>query len=658
MKSRIIILSLFVFLVSLLIVFNVIFHESLRNELVAQYNKQQVLVAKGISNSIKTAIDREERKLRLLSRLLSTYSLRDKEAIKMITEETFIFDGAVLMNATIYNKTGGVIFSTFHMPLLIDNSNIEYFQKTKTLKEGETGIYHDMKRVVIVAPIYRGSDYTGGILLEVLINDLSAIFVSPFKSMEKGYAWLMDGDGNVLYHPTQTAMIGNNLYNAERECFQCHRSFELEKKVLEDPNVEYGRYVAPNKEDKVLAFSKVAIGNASWIIGVSSPYTEVIGITERSMKLYSGLVVAIFATVFLGASVIVLNNRRLVKTERESKETVLLEKQKLDTIVSAIGSGLMLVDKEHKIQWVNETLRGWAGNVEGRNCDVICPLCPPKVLCGEISHDIFQGLFGKKGRTYQITSVPMKDMEGNITGALKLIQDVTDMKKLEAGILHSEKLAALGRLAAGVAHEIGNPLTSISSFVQILKEKADDDFTKESLQTIHNNIARISKIVGQMSHLSKLPDMDIREHNINEIINASLEIVKYDKKLRGVTIDKELSEGLPPVQVDENYLLQVFINLMLNAADAIENREGTITVKSARENDSVSVMFSDTGIGMTEECIANIFDPFFTTKETGTGLGLPISYEIVKKLGGEIEVKSRAGEGTVFSVIFPVKGSG
>jgi len=473
--------------------------------------------------------------------------------------------------------------------------------------------------------------------------------------MEKGYAWLMDGDGNLLYHPTQTAMIGNNLNNAQKECFQCHRSFELEKQVLEDPNVEYGRYVAPNKEDKVLAFSKVAIGNASWIIGVSSPYTEVIGITERSMKLYSGLVVAIFATVFLGASVIVLNNRQRVKTEMKSKEAVLLEKQKLDTIVSAIGSGLMLVDNEHKIQWINETLRGWAGNVEGRNCDVICPLCPPKVMSEEISHDIFQGLFGKKGRTYQITSAPVKDMDGNITGALRLIQDVTDMKKLEAGILHSEKLAALGRLAAGVAHEIGNPLTSISSFVQILKERADDDFTKENLETIHRHIIRISEIVGQLSRLAKLPQMELKECEINQIIGSSLEIVKYDKKMRRVQIIKEFADNLPPVYVDENYLSQVFINLMLNAADALQDMEGAITIRSLLDNNSVIVHFSDTGIGIPSENLSMVFDPFFTTKEKGTGLGLSISYEILAKFGGELRVESHENMGSTFSVVLPLR---
>jgi C4-dicarboxylate-specific signal transduction histidine kinase len=653
MKSKIVILALFVFLVSLLITLNVIFHESLRDELVAQYNKQQVFVAKGISGSIKTAIDKEASKLRLLARLFSHYSSSDREALQKIMQETFTFDDAMRINASVYDEAGNVLFSTLSSPVTQEHENTTYFSRTKTLSEGDIGIYHDMKRVVILSPVYRGKKFSGGILLEIPLEDLSTMFLTPFKSMEKGYAWLMDGDGNLLYHPTQHEMIGNNLYSAREECFQCHRTFELEKRVLQKPDVEFGRYIAPNKEDKVLAFSKVNIGASSWIISVSSPYTEVISITERSMKLYSWLVVAIFATVFLGASVVILINRKRMKTEKEAREAVVLEKQKLDTIVSAVGSGLMLLDRDHKILWVNKTLREWAGNVEGYDCQAVFPPGIIKEISEDICHDTFAGLFGKKGRTFHVTSAPVRDKDGNVIGVLKLIQDVTEVKKLEAGIMHSEKLAALGRLAAGIAHEIGNPLTSISSFAQILKEKATDDFTKESLDTIYHHIMRISGIVTQMSQLSKLPEMDLKQCDINHLIESTLDIVKYDKKLKNIKIIKELTAGIPFVYVDENYLVQVFINLMLNAADAISDGTGTITIKSMRDNNSVVIQYMDSGMGIPAESLNKIFDPFFTTKERGTGLGLSISYEIIKKFGGELKAESQEGKGSVFSVILP-----
>jgi signal transduction histidine kinase len=134
-----------------------------------------------------------------------------------------------------------------------------------------------------------------------------------------------------------------------------------------------------------------------------------------------------------------------------------------------------------------------------------------------------------------------------------------------------------------------------------------------------------------------------------------MEIVKYDEKLSHVDVVKELSDDLPPVYVDENYLSQVFINLILNAADAIKYEEGSITVKSMLDNHAVVVQFLDTGTGIPPEDLSKVFDPFFTTKEKGSGLGLSTSYEVVKRFDGELKVESQENVGSIFSIILPVK---
>ena len=658
MKSRIIIFSVFIFLVSILIIFNVIFHESLQDELAEQYNHQQLLIAKTVADSIYAAIEHLEEESTSLARLLAIRGLHKDEGltefIKSAFEETDLEMDVAL---TVFDKEGVTVFSTIDITSMLGDE-ASLFKSSKDLNKGEVfflqRINKEDKRLMMTTPIIMNGVQTGSVLLNIGINDINEKYLAPIKSGQRGYAWMIDKAGTLIYHPTQSDMMGKNLYSAEKKCFSCHTSFALEKKVLEG-SVEYGRYVAPTGEDKVLAFSRLDIGNTSWIVCVSSPYSEVTSITGRSMKLYSGLVVAIFVTVFLGASVIVLNNRQRVKTEMEAKEAILLEKHKLDTIVSAIGSGLMLLDRNNKIQWINKTLREWAGDVEGRDCDIICPAPSAQDSFGDITHDTHKGLFGKKGKIFQVTSAPVRDMDGNIIGMLKLMQDVTDVKQLEESILRSEKLAALGRVAAGIAHEIGNPLTSISSFVQILKEKADDDFSKESLETIHHHILRISEIVGQMSRLSKLPKMDLRACNINQILESSMEIVKYDEKLNNIEVIRKLSDDLPPIYVDENYISQVFINLILNAADAITQEAGTITVKSMLDNNSVIVQFLDTGAGIPPEDIGKVFDPFFTTKEKGSGLGLSISYEILKRFDGELKVESQENLGSIFSIILPVK---
>ncbi|HCC53804.1 MAG TPA: hypothetical protein DEQ20_02605 [Desulfobulbaceae bacterium] len=650
MKNKIALLTTFIILVSLLITMNVIFHESLRSDFADIYNKQQVLVSKGISSSIETAIDREVGELKFLSGILSEYPIDDKEKIKEIIKANFNIKHKFKTDITLFNSRRDVLFST--RPT---GKQAQYFGKVEKLDLREVAVFYDMERVYAIAPIFRKGLYVGGILLEIKIKDLAVQFLSPFKSMQKGSVWLMDGDGNLLYHPTEEAMIANNLYRAEPRCFKCHSSFELEKKVLQGSDVGSGRYIAPTKEDKILAFSKLNIGKKTWIICVTSPYTEVISVMGRSMTLYSVLVVSIFATVFLAASMIVLTNRKRAKLEKEAREAIILEHEKLDIIVSAIGAGLALVNIDHEILWCNKTMGEWTKkDVVGKKCEEICPLCPPRVMDGEISYDLYKGLFGKKQQVFQITSAPVRNMEGKINGVLKLIQDVTAVKKLEEQVLHSQKLAALGRLAAGVAHEIGNPLTSISSFVQILKNRAQDDFSKENLDIIHHHIQRISVIVRQMSQFSKLPEMNIKEIRINDVIDSSLEIIRFDKKLQKVEILKEIKEDLPSVYVDHDYLVQVLINLLLNAADALENGGGTIYIRSMQDNNSVVVQLADTGIGIPEEYLGIIFDPFFTTKEKGTGLGLSLSYEIIKKFGGDLTVTSEEGAGTVFSIILPV----
>lgn len=656
MRNRIIILSVFVFLVSLLITLNIIFHESLREELAEQYNKQQLLIAKTVADSIYRTLDYIKKEGVTLARLLAERGIENAEGIGSFISRAFEEVNIEMKNTIILtDKDARIVYATLKNISLSDDDR-RLIETGRNLKEGDIYFTENIRKertLKMITPIIKSDERIGFLLINIDINTLNEKFLSGIKSGQRGYAWMIDSSGTLIYHPTKPEMIGNNLYSTSGECFKCHHSFDLEKKVLER-EINHGRYVAPTGEDKILAFSRVNIGNVRWIVCVSSPYTEVISITERSMRHYSLLVVTIFTTVFIGASIIVLINRRRVKAEKESKEAILLEKKKLDTIVSAIGSGLMLVDNDNKIRWINKTLREWTGDLEGQDSSVICPACSGNHMEG-ITYDLYKGHIGNKNGVFQITSAPVKDIEGRVIGALKLIQDVTEMKRLEEGILRSERLAALGRLAAGVAHEIGNPLTSISSFVQILKERIEDKFTKEGLEAIHHHIMRISEIVGRMSRLSRLPEMDIKKSNVNSIIESTLEIIKYDKKVKDIEVKKELADDLPPVHVDEGYLNQVFINLILNAADAVGDSPGTITIRSMKENNSVVVEFEDTGEGIPDEYIDNIFDPFFTTKEKGTGLGLPISYEIVKRFGGEIRVKSHGKTGSVFSVILPVK---
>jgi len=256
----------------------------------------------------------------------------------------------------------------------------------------------------------------------------------------------------------------------------------------------------------------------------------------------------------------------------------------------------------------------------------------------------------------KITVAKLPSKNGEYVGRSIIIKDHSEFIKLQAQIDQSEKLAVIGQIAAGVAHEIGNPLASISSLVQILQRKNKDSYIEDQLAIIKENIDRITKIVRELVDFSRPPSYETAIQDITTVIKTALGIVKYDKRVRKVKFETDLQNELPMVSIAADQLLQVFVNILLNALDAIEGN-GIITVKSYNDGKKVLVEIQDNGCGMDQITISKIFDPFFTTKDVGkgTGLGLSVSYGIIKRFKGEIRVDSFLKEGSIFTISIPIK---
>lgn len=262
----------------------------------------------------------------------------------------------------------------------------------------------------------------------------------------------------------------------------------------------------------------------------------------------------------------------------------------------------------------------------------------------------------KFGKTIpvQLTVTQLPSSDGKSDGRTIIIQDKSQVKQLQQQIDQSEKLAVIGQLAAGVAHEIGNPLASISSLVQLMQRKNEDEQLGEKLKTIKENIDRISKIVRELVDFSRPPGEDKELLAITDVLKTAVGIVKYDKRVKNVEFVTDMDSELPLINIIPDQLLQVFVNILINALDAIEG-EGKIEVKTHLENGLICIDIKDNGCGMTPEVINKIFDPFYTTKSVGkgTGLGLSVSYGIIKKLNGNITVKSKLNEGSIFTIKLP-----
>ena len=355
---------------------------------------------------------------------------------------------------------------------------------------------------------------------------------------------------------------------------------------------------------------------------------------------------------------------RLSRSELEDANSKLNAlKEFSENILESLPLGVATLDGRLRIKYWN------------REMEKITGMPRPMVMekeAGLILNCMGPGLFntGNIGKEI-ICNAGDKTLNGYLS-ALKgghgefvlVFEDITEKKRVEEELFRATKHARLGRLAAGVSHEIGNPLASISSLVQELMEEdfatiGETPFVKDSLATINRHIERIARIVRSLGDFARLYPRQKAPTSAAEILENTLGLIKYDKGFRGIEIEVEIQD-LPLLKMDPDQIQQVFLNLILNARDAMPGG-GKLGIRMQKSNDEVIMVFSDTGEGMDDVQREKAFEPFFTTKSTaagparGTGLGLSICYSIIKDHGGTIEAISRKGEGTSFIIKIPME---
>ena len=728
LTPTVLILSLLVVL-SLIIIIGQFFHQSLQEEMTGQFNQQQLLLAREVAINIESFVDDVYRNLHVIARLPDIENIHRNSRVRAVAETiTFSIQNEMVVTIRVVDSNGIVRYdSSFPGREGKDLSQTDYFQKSRLLPRNEKFITDlipvpekpDSKQFIIATPIYRQTKGEfprrfGGVMLAVLsLDGITQKYLAPIKSGERGYAWMMDSEGTLLYHPTQPQMVGKNLYRTDRSCFACHRTFDTEKKMIEGTAETFGYYEAPRGENKLAAFYKFPIARKSWLVVVSAPYSDVIALMQKSRRIYQLLIFSIFATTIVASFATIISNKKKIKAEERAKHLenhqrlereIEIAKNYLENIVENTRTNLMVVDKDLMVRTVNSaeaaTLGRPKSHIIGRRITSLFPdrLAPyqgipfesllQKTLTGrsfELKDYKITGLH--ESPLYLTMNINPILIDGKIPGilitssnvtkrvqleeALKLytveLEDKVDKgtanaKKLEQQVMHSEKLAALGRLAAGVAHEIGNPLTSISGFAQLLREMATDEFSQNSLDIINTHIQRINDIVRRMSNFARAESVNVKPTQLNEVLASAMDLLRLDKRMKNtIQIAVELDPQLPRTMIDEGQMSQVFINIVLNALDAMpDGGRLAVTTRVGQDDqgrEAILVGFADTGTGIPHEDLEKIFDPFYTTKESGkgTGLGLSLSYSIVKRFKGDIKVESEPGEGTVFTVVLPIE---
>jgi signal transduction histidine kinase len=243
-----------------------------------------------------------------------------------------------------------------------------------------------------------------------------------------------------------------------------------------------------------------------------------------------------------------------------------------------------------------------------------------------------------------------------ITGSLIYIEDITEKRSRESRLRQAENLASLTTLAAGVAHEIKNPHGSISIHLQLMRKalaKNQDTSLNRYLSVLNEEVERLNHTVVDFLFAVRPVSLELREGSVNRLVAELIDFVRPELEQSKIRCVLNLDDAVPPFLMDERYMKQALLNLIKNAQAAMEGG-GSLTVKSELAENEIRLSIRDTGVGISGKNLSKIFDPYFTTKETGTGLGLTLAFKIVREHRGEINVQSREGEGSCFTISLPL----
>lgn len=452
------------------------------------------------------------------------------------------------------------------------------------------------------------------------------------------------------------------------------QNLKNEFRILDNPIYEKECVLAVPKSEKILlSIINKGIYNLNqkktmakiqqkWF-GISAPFIKQ-NITERIRVSIGIFSIVILLSFFLFYSW----NYQLKKEVQKRTEELYMSRNDLETTFNGLIHWMIVINKDYTIVDVNKS---FCDLMKQDKNDIIDKKCRdfPKVLCSAdcdncrinqtlLEEKNLQQEFKYRNRIYEMSTFPLKDNLKNTHRVLVMIKDITSGRILEQQLLHSNKMAAIGQLAAGVAHEIRNPLGLIRSYCYLLKNNMNInlDVSKEAVSVIETSVEKASNVIDNLLNFSRLSGNSRENINIRDLINS---IIKLEYK---VMVKRNIREEIICdtdiiCYINQESIKHIFINLISNAIDAMPDG-GVLTIRCEKKQDMLVLSCSDTGIGIDEKDLDNIFNPFFTTKPLGqgTGLGLYIVYNEVQKFAGDIKVSSKTGKGTDFYITLPLKG--
>lgn len=674
-------------------------NRSLRQAAKTQFNDEQLVIARHIAMQIERELAFIRKELDMVCAMITdTTGLIPTIRGQLERPLSRILDNSVYRIDIVDSSEKEI--HTFGYPRKWRHGPLKsgvYDTVLKTIRDTpDTYISHPRKGVggmrILMARMT--ADATHLVALELDVTRFISWFLRNIRSGQTGYAWIMDDHGIFLYHP-YADFIGKSAFTARetRDPDISQQTINLiQKNKMMEGRTGTGSFTAgwhrgfTGQIEKLIGYCPIEVATQpaqKWSVAVVAPASEIEGYINTTYFWRSLFQAVIILLIVSAGSTLLFNEIRWVRRLEEQvaarTDALKASEEKYRSLVESAEDFIFTINRQGRFQSMNSfTAAFFGGRPEdfiGRDLDQILPRESSqkhRKMLHLVFHyersvrDEFTLRAGEHEIWISANFMPIRDESGQVNSVLCIARDITNEKQLERQLINTEKMASLGTLAAGVAHEINNPLGVILGFCDcLIRNTAKDSQDYEDLKTIERQGIHCKQIVENLLRFARFGGGAENYADINEGITEIISIVSHTLELESIELVTCLTDNIPVVRGDPRELQQVFLNLITNACAAMKGG-GTLTIRSEynRKEKRAIVYFEDTGHGIAPDDLDRIFEPFFTTKPEGegTGLGLSVTYGIISKYGGMIDCKSvysnqpSAGErhGTQFTIKLPI----
>ncbi|MCF6092479.1 ATP-binding protein [Microaerobacter geothermalis] len=647
--------------------------------------------------------------------------LRDTGLVHHQNDDLYFLFGGFLKNVPMadsiiwINEDGEINFRLERRSVITakNNNMINNQELLNTLAEGkdylgdvqvsETGL-----TMQLAVPIHRVNQGNGGLIVNINLKSLFSKIVSK-PIGENAYIYILDKDYRLIGHKDFSKVLYFDNHSED----SLYRNLFQKKDLTKNQPVFLQSYVSLEEKEVVGTIQTVPLTN--WMV-VLEQYERDAFQSGRQLVMNLTLYTLLTASVVSVISIIFalffskpiekiekgvknvtegdMNTEIDIQTSdeigslahsfnsmmrklKENSDRLIEEKKRLDTVVSGLGMGLILLDHDFKLRWVNKTIENWFGDPDyligkhcgqtiGRDCGFCesCPALTKEIVLEDSKEIVTTRVIRGKTRYFRHQVFVLHSSKQEHSSYLEVIEDITEKREMELMVHQADKLAAIGLLASGLAHEINNPLGVLSIYSEDLQDRLKEEDVNQLyqsgeieryLETIQKQIDRCKTITQNLLNFSRKSTKELEPVSVHETINEVTVLLHHKIKKNHILLEQNFASKDPLVLAKSGEIHQVILNILTNAIDAVEGKQGVIQISTYDAKGKLYIEIKDNGIGITEEERKRVFEPFYTTKPPGkgTGLGLSVCYGLIKNLGGNIYLESTWKKGTLVRLEFP-----